>query len=67
MHKTKLYSKSFPLITRTLKIFRTIFTNTTGCERSFSCLMRVKTYLRKEKISSLATLQLKKRILLIWA
>lgn len=54
----------FPLITESLKIFLTIPTNTASCERSFSCLKRLKTYLRttmgQERLSSLANLQIEK-------
>ncbi|KAF0718392.1 zinc finger MYM-type protein 1-like [Aphis craccivora] len=56
--------KGFPLITESLKIFLTIPTNTASCERSFSCLKRLKTYLRttmgQERLSSLANLQIEK-------
>lgn len=68
--RQSVIQKGFPLFTETLKILLTIPTNTAGCERSFSCLKRLKTYLRttmgQERLSSLATLQLEKNMILIW-
>lgn len=63
--KQNSIQKGFTLITNCLKIFLTIPTNTASCERSFSCLKRLKTYLRttmgQERLSNLAILQLEKK------
>lgn len=49
-----------------LKIFLTIPTNTATCERAFSCLRRLKSYLRtsigQERLSSLAVLQIERSV-----
>lgn len=54
----------FPLLSEILKLFMTIPTNTASCERSFSCLRRLKTYLRstmgQERLSDLAILQIER-------
>ncbi|XP_008181768.1 zinc finger MYM-type protein 1-like [Acyrthosiphon pisum] len=54
----------FPLTYTIFKTFLTIPTNTASCERSFSCLRRLKTYLRttmgQERLSSLSLLQIEK-------
>jgi len=52
---------SYPKI---IKIFLTIPTNTSSCERTFSCLNRLKIYLRtsmaQERFSGLALLQIQR-------
>ncbi|KAL4148362.1 hypothetical protein QTP88_002626 [Uroleucon formosanum] len=40
------YRAGFPTLTRLIQLFITIPTNSASCERSFSCLRRLKTYLR---------------------
>lgn len=49
-----------------IKIFLTIPTNTATCERAFSCLRRLKSYLRtsmgQERLSSLAVLQIQRSV-----
>lgn len=58
--KSKDIQMGFPIYTEILKIFLTIPTNTASCERSFSALCRLKTYLRvtmtQERLSNLAVL-----------
>lgn len=50
----------FPLYVQILKLFLTLPTNTATCERSFSTLKRIKTYLRsttgQDRLNSLAIL-----------
>jgi len=56
----------FNNLTIIMKIFLTIPTNTAECERSFSCLRRLKSYLRttmgQEHLSNLAVLQIQRSI-----
>jgi len=56
--KSKDIQTGFPIYTEVLKIFLTIPTNTASCERSFSALRRLKTYLRvtmtQQRLSNLA-------------
>ncbi|KAL4149541.1 hypothetical protein QTP88_003470 [Uroleucon formosanum] len=40
------YKAGFPTLTRLIQLFITVPTNSASCERSFSCLRRLKTYLR---------------------
>lgn len=52
--------------TKIIKIFLTIPTNTATCERTFSCLKRLKSYLRtimgQERLSNLASLQIQRSV-----
>lgn len=52
--------------TKILKLFLTIPTNTATCERTFSCLKRLKSYLKtnmgQERLSSLASLQIHRSV-----
>lgn len=52
--------------TKIIKIFLTIPTNTSSCERTFSCLKRLKSYLRTSmgqvRLSSLASLQIQRSV-----
>lgn len=54
----------FLMVFEIFKIFLTIPTSTASCERSFSCLWRLKTFLRttmgQERLSSLGLLQIEK-------
>lgn len=58
------YEVGFPTLTNLIKLFITIPTNTATCERSFSCLRRLKTYLRttmgQSRLSSLGILQIER-------
>ncbi|CAI6351461.1 unnamed protein product [Macrosiphum euphorbiae] len=58
--KSKDIQMEFPIYTEILKKFLTIPTNTASCERSFSALRRLKTYLRvtmtQERLSNLVVL-----------
>lgn len=62
--KSKDIQIGFPNYTNILSIYLTIPTNTVSCERSFSALKRLKTYLRvtmnQERLSSLAVLYVHK-------
>lgn len=59
------FQNGFPILTSIIRIFLTISTTTASCERSFSCLKRLKTYLRttmgQERLSNLGTLQIEKK------
>jgi len=59
------FQNGFPILTSIIRIFLTIPTTTASCERSFSCLKRLKTYLRttmgQERLSNLGTLQIEKK------
>ncbi|CAF0940276.1 unnamed protein product [Adineta steineri] len=66
---TKLFMQhnfhlSLPAMNQLLKILWTIPTNVCGCERSFSSLRRIKTYIRsttgQERLSSLALINIEK-------
>jgi len=56
----------FKNYTKIIKIFLTIPTNTSSCERTFSCLKRLKSYLRtsmgQERLSGLALLQIQREV-----
>ncbi|XP_025192782.1 zinc finger MYM-type protein 1-like isoform X2 [Melanaphis sacchari] len=56
----------FTNYTKIIKIFLTIPTNTSSCERTFSCLKRLKSYLRtsmgQERLSGLALLQIQREV-----
>jgi hypothetical protein len=52
--------------TKIIKIFLTLPTNTSSCKRTFSCLKRLKSYLRTSigqvRLSSLASLQIQRTV-----
>ncbi|KAL4148872.1 hypothetical protein QTP88_003017 [Uroleucon formosanum] len=58
------YKAGFPTLTRLIQLFITIPTNSASCERSFSCLRRLKTYLRttmgQSRLNSLGILQIER-------
>lgn len=54
----------FPILSSVCKLFLTIPTNSASCKRSFSCLKRLKKYLRtimgEDRLSNLAILQVER-------
>ncbi|XP_026811042.1 zinc finger MYM-type protein 1-like [Rhopalosiphum maidis] len=58
------YKAGFPTLTSLIQLFITIPTNSASCERSFSCLRRLKTYLRttmgQSRLNSLGILQIER-------
>lgn len=56
----------FPMLFELFRLFFTIPMNSASCERSFSCLRRLKTYTRnkigQERLSSLALLAIERSI-----
>ncbi|KAL4091238.1 hypothetical protein QTP88_025960 [Uroleucon formosanum] len=58
------YKAGFPTLTRLIQLFITVPTNSASCERSFSCLRRLKTYLRttmgQSRLNSLGILQIER-------
>lgn len=56
--KNKDIQNGFPIIVELLQIFLTIPTSSVSCERSFSCLKKLKNYLRttigQERLSNMA-------------
>lgn len=64
--REKNLQNTFPLITLLFKFFLTVPMTSASCERSFSCLRRLKTYLRstmgEERLSSLAVLAIERDI-----
>ncbi|KAL4098362.1 hypothetical protein QTP88_022991 [Uroleucon formosanum] len=58
------YKAGFPTLTRLIQLLITVPTNSASCERSFSCLRRLKTYLRttmgQSRLNSLGILQIER-------
>lgn len=62
--KNKDIQNGFPIIVELLQIFLTIPTSSVSCERSFSCLKKLKNYLRttigQERLSNMAILYIER-------